>query len=77
MYKGLLADSRTTYLEEPPNLDLHWESLAVRETTSPKLWMDAYLAAFAITTGCGLVTFDTAFQQFDGLDLKVLPNNRS
>ena len=72
VYEGLLADSRATYLEEPFNLDLRWKSFAVRRTVSPKLWMDAYLAAFAITSGCAFVTFDAAFQQFDGLDLHLL-----
>jgi predicted nucleic acid-binding protein len=34
--------------------------------------MDAYLAAFAIAGGHQLITIDTAFRQFDGLDLLVL-----
>jgi len=73
VYQGLLADRRITYLQEPPNVDQHWQRLAVREMSSPKLWMDAYLAAFAVGAGCELVTFDSAFQQFDGLILELLP----
>jgi predicted nucleic acid-binding protein len=34
--------------------------------------MDAYLAAFAITAGLRLVTTDTAFRQFAGLDHLIL-----
>ena len=34
---------------------------------SPKLWMDAYLAAFAIAGGCQLVTTDQGFAQFPSL----------
>ena len=32
-----------------------------------RLWTDAYLAAFAITTGCRLVSFDADFQRFPAL----------
>ena len=39
---------------------------------SPKLWMDAYLAAFAIAAKQQLVTTDKAFRQFKDLDLLVL-----
>jgi predicted nucleic acid-binding protein len=39
---------------------------------SPKLWMDAYLAAFALQSGHRLVTTDRDFRQFKGLDLFLL-----
>jgi predicted nucleic acid-binding protein len=44
----------------------------VRHTGSRKLWMDAYLAAFALAGGYQMVTTDTAFRQFHGLDLMLL-----
>jgi predicted nucleic acid-binding protein len=53
-------------------LETRWRQLAVRETASPKLWMDAYLTAFAQDGGYRLVTFDAAFAQFGGLDLVLL-----
>lgn len=51
-----------------------WLHLANRNTASPKLWMDAYLAAFAISGELRLTTNDKAFTQFvpDGLDLHIL-----
>jgi predicted nucleic acid-binding protein len=45
---------------------------AVRGTASPKLWMDAYLAAFALAGRYAMVTTDAAFRQFRGLDLLIL-----
>jgi predicted nucleic acid-binding protein len=39
---------------------------------SPKLWMDAYLGAFAMAGGYHLVTTDKAVKQFKGLGLQVL-----
>ena len=44
---------------------------ALSGAASPKLWMDAYLAAFAIESGQQLVTTDTGFRQFKGLDATV------
>ncbi len=44
----------------------------MRDTASPKIWMDAYLAAFALAGGYQMVTTDAAFKQFRGLDLLLL-----
>jgi toxin-antitoxin system PIN domain toxin len=38
----------------------------------PRLWTDAYLAAFARGAGLRLVTFDADFARFEGLDLLAL-----
>ena len=41
----------------------------VREGFSPRLWTDAYLAAFALAGGHRLVTFDQDFLRFPGLEV--------
>ena len=70
---ALLADDRITFRsEEPAGLDALWQRFAVRATASPKLWMDAYLAAFALAGGHRMVTTDAAFRQFRSLDLELL-----
>ena len=72
-YEALLNDDRIVLqAQEPAGLDRRWQEWATRETASPKLWMDAYLAAFALTGGYQLVTTDAAFQQFGGLDLVLI-----
>jgi uncharacterized protein len=71
-YEGFLADERIAWVEEPRGLESHWKRLATRSQASPKLWMDAYLAAFAIAGGYQLVTTDKAFNQFKGLNHVVL-----
>ena len=72
-YEALLADDRIIFrVQEPAGLDRHWKEFALRETASPKLWMDAYLAAFAHAGGFRMVTSDTAFRQFSVLDLVLL-----
>src|SRR5436189_5496731 len=47
-YEGFLADERIAWVEEPHGLESHWKKLAGKAKSSPKLWMDAYLAAFAM-----------------------------
>ncbi len=72
-YQALRADDRIAFRsEEPAGLEALWRRFAVRGTASPKLWMDAYLAAFALAGGCRMVTTDGAFKQFAGLDLELL-----
>ena len=71
-YEGFLADERIAWAEEPRGLESSWKRLAGGSQASPKLWMDAYLAAFAMSGGYQLVTTDKAFKQFKGLDLLVL-----
>ena len=41
-------------------------------TFSPKVWNDAYLAAFARTAGLTLITFDRGFAQFTDLTAAIL-----
>jgi len=72
VYEAFMADERICFQTEPQRVDEIWKKLAARKTSSPKLWMDAYLAAFAIAAGAQLVTTDQAFSQFTNLDLKVI-----
>jgi toxin-antitoxin system PIN domain toxin len=72
IYEQFVSDDRIAFCAEPPRMNAAWKKLAARRTSSPKLWMDAYLAAFAITGGMQLVTTDKAFTQFPGLDALVI-----
>jgi toxin-antitoxin system PIN domain toxin len=64
-YEGFLADERIAWTDEPRGLEGSWKRLTATGKASPKLWMDAYLAAFAMTG-------DRAFKQFKDLDLLLL-----
>ena len=76
VYEALLSDDRIVLrAEEPAGLEVRWKQFAVRNTASPKLWMDAYLAAYALAGGHRLVTTDVAFRQFRGLDLELVGND--
>jgi toxin-antitoxin system PIN domain toxin len=72
VYESLQADQRISWTAEPRGLETLWKKLTSGSRPSPKLWMDAYLAAFALTGEYQLVTTDKAFKQFRGLDLLVL-----
>ncbi|HEV7669681.1 MAG TPA: TA system VapC family ribonuclease toxin [Thermoanaerobaculia bacterium] len=77
-YEAFLADDRIAFrADEPAGVESFWKELAVRATASPKLWMDAYLAAFALAGRYSMVTMDAAFRQFRGLDLLVLGQRRA
>lgn len=72
-YEALCADDRiAAQVPEPAGLEARWKQLACRGTASPKLWMDAYLAAFALCGGHRLVTTDSAFRQFREVDLLLI-----
>ena len=72
VYDGLRGDERISWVEEPSGLEAIWKKFAEGPKASPKLWIDAYLAAFALAGGYQLVTTDKGFKQFKGLDLVVL-----
>ena len=72
VYLAWRRDERVAMMDEPPGLLELWPRHALRDDCSPKLWTDAYLAAFAIAGGCRMVTFDGAFRQFEGAGLDLL-----
>lgn len=47
--EGFYQLPNVAFAEEAPAIRDQWFVLADRGTASPQLWMDAYLAAFAIT----------------------------
>jgi uncharacterized protein len=72
VYDNLASDGRFEFCSEPEGLDLFLREYTSTGRTSPKLWQDAYLAAFARAAKLRLVTFDQGFKQFDGLKLVLL-----
>jgi toxin-antitoxin system PIN domain toxin len=57
-----LTDGRVLFLDEPPDVDGFFRALSRQQSSSPKAWADAYLAAFAAASNSYLVTFDQGFQ---------------
>jgi toxin-antitoxin system PIN domain toxin len=72
-YDLLMSDPRIAFAEEPAGLEAYWRSFTHHQTFSPKVWNDAYLAAFALAGNLELVSFDKAFSQYANVKCTVLP----
>jgi hypothetical protein len=71
-YDVFLSDPCVSYAEEAPGIEVLWRQHIQRQTFSPKVWNDAYLAAFAQSTDFELVTFDQGFAQYDHVRSRLL-----
>jgi len=71
-YDRLQTHPSVTFLPEPVRVESTWRSLTRGASHSPKVWNDAYLAAFAACTPCQLVTFDRGFRKYRELDCRIL-----
>lgn len=67
-----MASPSVAYRDEPAGLVPLWHRLAALHSASPKVWMDAYLAAFASAGELQMVTLDQAFSQFAGVSVTIL-----
>jgi toxin-antitoxin system PIN domain toxin len=70
--QDLLALPQVIRLAEPAGLETEWKRAAGLPSASPKVWMDAYLAAFAITAGVEFVTADRDYRRFEPDGLKLI-----
>jgi hypothetical protein len=72
IYDAFISDPRVVFTDEPPNVENQWRAYTNAESFSPKVWNDAFLAAFARTAKYDLITFDRGFVQFKDLHATIL-----
>ncbi len=72
LYDSMLDDPRIAFAEEPTGVEAQWHAYRQRRTFSPKVWSDAYVAAFARAASLDLVTFDKGLRQYRGARVIVL-----
>lgn len=72
---ALLRLDQVSELEEPPGTVGIWHRLGSRDFVAPKVWMDAYLAAFAIAGDLTFVSLDQDFKKFAPAGLKLMVLN--
>ena len=71
-YDVFRSDPCVSYVEEAAGIEVFWRLHTQRRTFSPKVWNDAYLAAFAQSTDFELVTFDQGFAQYHDVRSRLL-----
>jgi toxin-antitoxin system PIN domain toxin len=55
-----VENDQARFLDEPPGMTKLLRNRTSEEVVAPKMWMDAYLAAFAEASRLTLITFDRA-----------------
>jgi uncharacterized protein len=60
IYEKWVSGGRAVMQPEPPLIEGAFRARSRAAQSSPKMWTDCYLAAFAETAGLTLVTFDKA-----------------
>jgi len=71
-YDKFLSDERIEFLEEPPDIETAWRRYSIGLQYSPKVWNDAYLAAFADRWRLKILTFDKGFTAYQDLSVELL-----
>ena len=70
-------DVSPVFASEPQELEKIWRSVTAVPRGGRNLWTDAYLAAFAQTTGFTLVTFDQGVARFRKTAVRILASKSS
>lgn len=71
-YDIFQSDPCVSYIDEPAGIEPLWRIYTQRQSFSPKVWNDAYLAAFAQAANFELVTFDQGFTQYQNVRSTIL-----
>jgi uncharacterized protein len=71
LWDKVCADDRIALLAEPEAIEPEFRRISALRSSSPKVWADAYLVAFAAVAGLKLVTFDRGLRSL-GADVHVL-----
>lgn len=72
LYDILTNDDRILFAQEPIDTETLWRAYSDVQISSPNVWNDAYLAAFATAGGLLLATFDRTFNRFARLRYQIL-----
>ncbi len=71
-YESLYNDPRVVFADEPDELEPLWRAYTQHDLFSPKVWSDAYLAAFAHAADFEVITFDRGFAHYQDLRCSFL-----
>lgn len=71
LWDKVCADDRVAFVSEPEAMEHEFRRFSAFRSSSPKVWADAYLLAFASVAGLKLVTFDRGLRT-RGTEVHVL-----
>ena len=72
IWDSILSDDRFVFVSEPDGIERYLRQYTQVDVPSPKLWQDAYLAAFCRSTALQIATFDRGFRRFPDLQFVLL-----
>jgi toxin-antitoxin system PIN domain toxin len=72
MYLAWRSRPGVAYVNEPRGCSAALNSFVASGLVTPRLWTDAYLAAFAVAAGLRLITFDRDLERFPDLNVLLL-----
>ena len=72
LYDTFLGDPRISFTVEPDGIEPIWRGYTQHQSFSPKVWNDAFLAAFARAADYQLITFDKGFSQYARVKCTIL-----
>ena len=72
IYQLYLSNSHAVFLAEPLTIESQMRRYTLQPGFHVRDWTDAWLASFAVTAGCRLVSFDGGFAGYEGLEFLVL-----
>jgi uncharacterized protein len=72
VYRAFRQLPEVVFIDEPSQLDTQLAAWSEREGFPAHAWTDCYLAAVALRSGCRVVSFDSDFSRFTGLDFLQL-----
>jgi uncharacterized protein len=72
LYDAILRDHRISFSSEPIGLEPIWRDYTQTGAFTPKVWNDAFLAAFARAADFEIVTFDKGFSRYNGVKCTTL-----
>lgn len=72
-WRRLSEDPRSFHIDtQPVEHEMRFASFVSSREPTPNLWVDAWLAALAVSLECEMTTFDRGFKSFRGLNLRLL-----
>ena len=72
LYRSFLAAPNVTLVHEPARFEQRLAEMSDKKSFPSARWTDCALAAWALATGCRIVSFDKGFSQFEKIGFLLI-----